>query len=174
MHERPSAMDWRWHRQSGPFFHHPRQEYSNPVCPGYHEKHANQEHQTITPFCLLTLSPCRPPPPVSNPCSHYALHTELCCKSRSILKGSVIILFFFFSTTNYTNAHNHCMRLCGVLKSAFSNPFNITCFCPHLYARHPGLSLPVGGRSRPRIRKMKITESDRKTSTADTLRDPRV
>lgn len=62
---------------------------------------------------------------------------KLCCKSRSILKGSVIILFFLlFSTTKYTNTRNHCMRLCVVLKSAFSIPLTslfLVFICTHFF-----------------------------------------
>lgn len=89
-----------------------RQEYSNPcflvTIRNMLTKNMAHVHSILTPtdnnpFCLLTLFPFWPHPPVSNPYSHYALHTELCCKSRSILKGSVIILFFFPLRTTQTH-----------------------------------------------------------------------
>lgn len=119
-----SSLEWRWHGQCCPFFHQSRQDYSK-LC------FLVIIRNMLTKSMAYTQPP--PPPLPSNPFPFFQLHhflfalcaTELCCKSRSILKGSVIILFllsFLFTT----QTRNHCMRLCEILKSAFFYPFNIT------------------------------------------------
>lgn len=67
------------------------------------------------------------------PVGLYAHHTELCCKSRSSLKGSVKILFFFSPLqTMHTTIAWGCVWF---WESAFSIPLTSTCFivliCAH-------------------------------------------
>lgn len=74
------------------------------------------------------------PSPSLMPVGLYAHHTELCCKSRSSLKGSVKILFFFSSLlqTMHTTIAWGCVWF---WESAFSIPLTSTCFivliCAH-------------------------------------------
>lgn len=83
-------------------------------------------HSCFTPLLLnnnpqFALYPFYTPGPVRqsrSPAGYYALHTELCCKSRSILKGSVIIPFV-------PPLHVHTQPMHGVVwgfRSAFSIP----------------------------------------------------
>lgn len=55
--------------------------------------------------------------PVSNPLP--MLHTELCCKSRSIFKGSVIILFLFFHYKLHTHTQPLHEAVCSLKKVHF-------------------------------------------------------
>jgi len=158
-HARVSRFtDWRWHRRHCPFLHQSTQKYSNPCFLVSMSNMSNMlttstaHTPSRTPSCLRTLSPFSLYP-------HYALHTKLCCKSRSILKGSVIISFFL-SSTSYTNTHNHCMRLCGVLKSAFSIPLTSR-FRPRLRIKITHHIPNLDNQRRSTSPPTQITESDR-------------